>query len=284
MENFPGTAPPSLLSLAGPSPMGLDLRSMTGSEREDKLKRLAIQFEQIMLETLLKSAFPEDREEGGDLMGKSPFNSFRPMLWAQHIADQGGLGLQDHILRRLEEAYQPADDLPTPHASLPDRKQQTLTRRNTSPLNLTRAADTRCPVEAGEISSRFGWRTDPIEGDRRFHSGVDIALPEGSPVRAVMGGTVVFAGWKAGYGNVVDIAHDDGWQTRYAHQSELLVQAGDQVHAGDWIGRSGSTGRSTGPHLHLEMHHNQRPVDPLIFFSDHGIQLSRRKADNLHEG
>jgi murein DD-endopeptidase MepM/ murein hydrolase activator NlpD len=102
------------------------------------------------------------------------------------------------------------------------------------------------------ITSRFGWRTHPLTGNRRFHSGVDIGAPSGAPVIATGSGTVISAGWNGGYGNAVIIQHSDTQQTLYGHLSAISVQAGQTVAPGSVIGLVGSTGNSTGPHLHFE--------------------------------
>jgi murein DD-endopeptidase MepM/ murein hydrolase activator NlpD len=102
------------------------------------------------------------------------------------------------------------------------------------------------------ISSRFGWRTHPLTGSRRFHSGVDIAAPSGAPVVATASGTIISAGWNGGYGNAVIIQHNDTQQTLYGHLSKVSVQPGQTIAAGTVIGLVGSTGNSTGPHLHFE--------------------------------
>jgi len=115
----------------------------------------------------------------------------------------------------------------------------------------------------GRISSRFGERRDPIHGRHRHHSGVDIAAGRGTPIPAAAAGTVVFAGRRGGYGNLVEIEHADGRRTRYAHTDRILVAAGDRVEDGQTIASVGSTGRSTGPHLHFEVRENGAGVDPL---------------------
>lgn len=107
------------------------------------------------------------------------------------------------------------------------------------------------PVK-GTITSPVGMRHDPIDGLLRHHNGVDIAVPEGTPVKPVAPGVISFSGFRPGYGNMVIIAHDDGMVTVYAHNSVRLVQEGERVEAGSTIALSGSTGRSTGPHLHFE--------------------------------
>ncbi len=122
------------------------------------------------------------------------------------------------------------------------------------------------PLAAGQISSPFGWRTDPMVGTSRFHGGLDIAAPMGAPVYATQAGRIAFSGPYHGYGNVVVIDHGNTLYTLYAHNSELFVQAGQVIQQGQCISRVGSTGRSTGPHLHFEVHYNQRYVDPLVYF------------------
>jgi murein DD-endopeptidase MepM/ murein hydrolase activator NlpD len=102
------------------------------------------------------------------------------------------------------------------------------------------------------ITSRFGWRTHPLTGNRRFHSGLDIGAPAGSPVVATGAGTVISAGWNGGYGKAIIIQHSDTQQTLYGHLSEVSVQAGQTIAQGTVIGLVGSTGNSTGPHLHFE--------------------------------
>lgn len=114
----------------------------------------------------------------------------------------------------------------------------------------------------GMVSSHFGERTDPIEGEIREHHGVDIAAPEGSRIRSAQGGIVTFAGERGGYGNLVEITHADGRVTRYAHAKQVLVKKGDKVQKGQVVGLVGSTGRSTGPHLHFEVRERGRAIDP----------------------
>ena len=109
------------------------------------------------------------------------------------------------------------------------------------------------PTGGAVKTSGFGWRIHPITGDKRFHSGLDFGAPYGSTIVSADGGVVTFAGWKGGYGNAVEINHGNGFITFYAHLSAFSVKAGDTVSQGDAIGLVGSTGNSTGPHLHFEI-------------------------------
>lgn len=117
----------------------------------------------------------------------------------------------------------------------------------------------------GPITSYFGYRIHPILGYSRLHAGLDIGAPYGAPVWASKAGTVIFAGWNGGYGNCVMIAHDGGIVTLYGHMSELGVSEGSSVRQGTVIGWVGSTGASTGPHLHFETRVYDNPTDPLLF-------------------
>ncbi len=121
------------------------------------------------------------------------------------------------------------------------------------------------PVSGGYMSSHFGSRTDPITGGNQFHRGLDFAGKAGDPVSAVADGVVIFASSDAGLGNLVEIDHGNGVMTRYGHNSKLLVTVGERVRAGDKISLMGSTGRSTGNHLHFEVWRDGRPVNPRQF-------------------
>jgi murein DD-endopeptidase MepM/ murein hydrolase activator NlpD len=123
---------------------------------------------------------------------------------------------------------------------------------------------TRAPAP-GYISSGFGVRADPFTGGRDHHMGVDFDANIGDPVNAAANGIVSFSGWKNGYGNTVVVDHGDGYQTLYGHNQANLVRVGDVVRAGQQLAKVGSTGRSTGAHLHFEVHVNGRPVNPMAY-------------------
>ena len=121
------------------------------------------------------------------------------------------------------------------------------------------------PVAKGFISSYFGERADPFDGTEAFHKGVDFAGSAGSNVTAVAAGVVTWAGERSGYGRLIEINHGDGFVTRYAHNERTLVSVGQTVKRGEPVALMGSTGRSTGPHVHFEVLRNGRQVDPLSF-------------------
>ncbi len=134
--------------------------------------------------------------------------------------------------------------------------------------------DDRAPIAApvlqgllwpvtGEVTDTFGWRTHPVYGTPNFHEGIDIGIPEGTPIRATADGKVIFAGWYGGWGLTVKLDHGDGLVSRYSHTRQLMVSVGDTVTAGQVIALSGNTGISTGPHVDFGIYLSDEPVDPL---------------------
>ncbi len=121
------------------------------------------------------------------------------------------------------------------------------------------------PVKKGWVSSRYGYRKDPINGRKSFHRGVDIPGKRGADIVAVASGIVGFSGTRGGFGNTLEIRHSDGFVTRYAHNQANLAQVGDVVGKGQVIAFVGSSGRSTGPHLHFEVIHNGKTVNPAAY-------------------
>lgn len=115
------------------------------------------------------------------------------------------------------------------------------------------------------VTSDFGYRMHPVLGGRAHHNGIDFEADIGDPVRSAGNGLIKFAGWKAGFGNVVEIDHQNGYVTLYAHNSAFVVKEGDIVRAGQVVAKAGSTGRSTGPHVHFEVLKEGRPVNPRAF-------------------
>ncbi|MEV6602337.1 peptidoglycan DD-metalloendopeptidase family protein [Actinoplanes sp. NPDC051346] len=126
------------------------------------------------------------------------------------------------------------------------------------------------PMPEGSVTSCFGQRWG------RLHAGVDLAAPMGTPIRAAGKGVVVSAGAAEGYGNAVLIDHGNGYLTHYGHMSVITATAGQRVEAGDQIGEEGSTGHSTGPHLHFEVHQGsyQNPIEPTQWMHEHGVDIA----------
>ncbi|MFC6620590.1 M23 family metallopeptidase [Novosphingobium panipatense] len=128
------------------------------------------------------------------------------------------------------------------------------------------------PAHVAYVSSSFGYRSDPFTGGAAFHAGLDFPGPMGSPIYAAAKGRVTFAGQKHGYGNCIEVTHGNGLMTRYGHLSGFRTRVGQEVEAGALIGAMGSTGRSTGPHLHFEVRVNDRPVNPRPFLEAARLQ------------
>ena len=220
------------------------------------------QMEAMLLRQLLQSsgAFKAADVAGGQVRA----DMFVETL-ADAVAKGGGLG----IARMLENSLSQADSGEAPPAKAspaPAKAWEPLPARASLP-DLTSSSAGALPAvldlgDSEQITSPFGRRSDPIDGGSKYHTGVDLRAPEGSPILAATGGVVKSAGQRGGYGNAVEIDHGNGMSTLYAHASELLVTAGEKVTEGQPIGRAGMTGRATGPHLHFEVRLHNRPVDP----------------------
>ena len=123
------------------------------------------------------------------------------------------------------------------------------------------------PLKGSRLSSPFGWRNDPFTGVRSYHAALDLAAPQGTPVKAAMDGKISALGYNGTYGNYIIISHPGGYQTMYAHLYSTAVKKGDQVSQGTLIGAVGTTGYSTGPHLHFAVFKNGRAVNPLDYLN-----------------
>jgi murein DD-endopeptidase MepM/ murein hydrolase activator NlpD len=191
----------------------------------------------------------------------------------------------DQILSVLGEAGLPADDglgdaamggplvaIDTAHLFEARVKELDLALNR---LDAVRQEAARLPISnpapGRGISSTFGVGRDPFLGTPALHSGMDFSAPAGFPAKATAAGTVVGAGWNGGYGRMVEIEHGNGLSTRFAHLSRIAVVEGQKVERGDVVGVVGSSGRSTGPHMHYEVRRGGEAVDPLRF-----IKLGRK--------
>lgn len=192
------------------------------------------------------------------------------------MANSGGIGLGDMLLRQLSaegESGKGASSEGAPMETLMERYRPGSghgvhaphtdeTLHHNHGLEPEAVEDGVRPPVKGVLSSAYGMRKDPITGDEKFHHGMDIAAAEGSPIYPTAPGRVVFSGLRPGYGNVVEVLHADGTITRYAHNQKNLVTQGDAVTKARPIAYVGSTGRSTGPHLHFEVLKDGSAVDP----------------------
>ncbi|OJF11401.1 M23 family metallopeptidase [Couchioplanes caeruleus] len=182
------------------------------------------------------------------------------------------------VLQNLEEAATAQEALAERSADSGDRasRGEERTVAATAPVSEEEAAAQawHLPLEDYEFTAPYGIRFG------KLHAGIDLAAPEGTPYKAVHGGEVTSAGYNGGYGYSITVKHDDGTEMIYAHSRRLLVQAGDQVQAGQIIGEVGNTGYSYGTHLHLEVHVDGSPTDPIGFLRDHGVDI-KLKIDSV---
>jgi len=150
---------------------------------------------------------------------------------------------------------------------------------STAPATTTVSIPSRNPLEGARLSSGYGMRTHPVLGGRRGHKGIDLAGATGTPIYATADGIVSRADWFSSYGLYVSLEHGGSMQTRYGHMSRLNVAAGQRVRKGEIIGYVGSTGRSTGPHLHYEVRVNGEAVNPVPYLQAGEYQLAQVSAD-----
>jgi len=207
--------------------------SLSGLKPGDKAdpKAVAAKVQGMFTEVMLKAMEDSVDAEDGLFGGSASSDIYRGMMQEQ-LAAAFSKGMKSPLEGEINRAFQ--------KASAPKPAQEMS--GNVSDL----------PV-SGVISSEKGWRRDPIDGDRRYHAGTDIAAPLGTPIRAVADGRVIESGPKGTYGNAVVIETADGRKMLYAHNKQNFVQTGDWVSRGEEIAEVGSTGRATGPHVHFEV-------------------------------
>lgn len=210
---------------------------------------------------------------------KNELDLIRQQLLAQLADYQGQAQLQDQLIQRLnsdrfaleaaqvqlERDSQALGLLIQQKVAEARAREEAAAKANSRKNILIRGTGLFAYPSDGPTSSPFGWRVHPILGYRRFHAGLDFAVGYGSTIRAADSGTVIFAGWYGGYGKAVIIDHGKGITTLYGHTSELYVSEGQTLQRGSAIAAVGSTGLSTGPHLHFEVRRDGTPVDPMNF-------------------
>ena len=186
---------------------------------------------------------------------------------------QGGAGPVGDM--PLEELLQGLDEVERQFAA--SGKQLAVMEALLFDLQVENAAvPAGAPVRRSYITSSFGHRADPFGRGRQFHKGIDCNAKVGDPVMAVADGVVSFAGTRSGYGHTVEVDHGNGYVTRYAHNSRLTVKVGDLVRAGQEVAKAGSSGRSTGAHVHFEVWENGRVVNPRKFLASNRAPVARR--------
>jgi murein DD-endopeptidase MepM/ murein hydrolase activator NlpD len=223
---------------------------------EAPAKQAAKQLEAFFLRQFLAEARPDSSGVMGGGFAGDTFKDMLDSALADSMAAAGGLGMAGGFESQLGAPVAPVPLSPTLTPQMPATAADFAT-----PSHDVSAAGYIHPT-VGRFSSRFGARIDPINHTQSVHPGLDFAAREGTPVVAAAAGTVERAGSAGTYGNLVVLRHPDGSETRYAHLSAISVHKGDQVAAGAPLGAVGTTGRSTGPHLHFEVRRDGRPVDP----------------------
>jgi murein DD-endopeptidase MepM/ murein hydrolase activator NlpD len=250
-------------------------QNSSGGAQQSQLKKVAQEFEAIFIAQMLK-VMRETIEESGLMnggFGKEIYMDMFDQEVALSMARRGALGISDLLIRNLSSA-KTSDENKSSQPPAPGPLPTLQTPPQASPENPGASAngaepeisDLQLPVRA-PVSSAFGLRRDPFSHRARFHKGLDLAAPAGTKVTAALPGTVVFAGYKNGYGNTVMIQHSGGLQTRYAHLGSIHVKAGDVLDVQSTLGTVGDTGKSTGPHLHFEVIRMGQAVNPLLSFN-----------------
>jgi murein DD-endopeptidase MepM/ murein hydrolase activator NlpD len=233
---------------------------------DPRLADAARALESMLLRQIVKAS---GAFKGGETAGSSVREGLFTDALADAVARAGGIGLAGQIVRSLGPAAGAASPVPGAPRPLPSPEPM--------PAGTGGVAAPGLPV-TGHVTSGFGPRSDPFTGARADHHGVDVGAPEGTPIRAPAPGVVLRAGPRGGYGNEVEIDHGGGVVTVYGHASEVLVNPGQRIEAGQEIARVGSTGRSTGPHLHFEVRMGGQAVDPR-----RALKLYAARADGLLE-
>lgn len=223
-------------------------------QAERKMRAMTLNLAELQARMTRLDALGEHLTAMADLQ-EGEFNFSQPPAMGGPLAGEFGVDRGDLDLRGELDRFQ---------SRLADREQQLeilellLSNRKLEEQSWLSGR----PIEKGWISSHYGQRTDPFSGKQAMHDGLDFAGKEGSNVIAVAAGVVTWTGTRNGYGEMVEISHGDGFVTRYAHNKENLVTPGDVVRKGQPIALMGSSGRSTGAHVHYEVYKHGRPVDP----------------------
>lgn len=276
VDNF---TPFDILSARGGKAFPLNAQRDSEAEKLQKQKAAQEFAALLFLEVIkaMRATIPAGGLFETDSLSQDVYATLADTEVARALVKREGFGLGKFIERALD-ASDHVSAPPVPRGIVPPLGSHlgpVSNRKHESPENAavavlsaiaaaTEVADHVLPLPvAGRITSHFGVRRDPLGHGERRHKGIDIAAPAGTPVQAVAAGKVIFSGRAGGYGNLVAIDHGNGFTTRYAHNQALLVSVGEMVTVGQEIAQVGSTGRSTGPHLHFEVLREGQAVDPL---------------------
>lgn len=238
--------------------LNAQLEQLRGKNDPQTLKIVTKEMESLFVYEMLKAMRQTTDSSSKNNFGASTYTSMFDMELAKVMADRG-IGLQDMLLKAL-----------TKGAGTEVGNQRAGT--SVSSIN---------PVSNHRVSSGFGLRKDPFTGELRFHHGMDIAAQEGEAIHPFRSGKVVLSAEQGGFGNVVVVDHGDGYVSTYAHNKINLVHTGDEVTPETVIAQVGSTGRSTGPHVHFEVSRNGTSVDPQRFFGPEIIKVLAGSSDKI---
>jgi murein DD-endopeptidase MepM/ murein hydrolase activator NlpD len=249
MQNIPHMA----------QPYSRNIEEYRGRNDPAAMKAVAKEMEAMFAYEMIKVMRETIGKSSKATLGGDTYMSMFDLELSKLFADRG-LGLQDMFLRGLKNI-----DEKTSHSSKVQDKQSVVHKQ---------ADDLRSEIknllpdsDQARVSSDYGMRHDPFTGDMKFHYGFDIPADEGTSIHPVRKGIVAFSGEQPGYGNIVIIDHGDGFVTKYAHNQKNLVQQGQEVDPGSVIAQVGTTGRSTGSHVHFEVLYKGENVDPRLLLA-----------------
>ncbi len=247
-----------------------NIEELKGKNDPETLKAVAKEMESLFAYEMIKAMRKTVQISSQNSFGSDTYMSMFDMELARLFAEKG-LGLQDVLVKGLNMVNNPglANGSQNITEKIPKSGHENSFGPQSQSLDTQNVSETQKPISEfslpvnGKISSYFGMRKHPIYGTDRFHYGIDIAAPAGTEIYPIKNGRVIFSGEQYSYGNIVIIDHGDGYVSRYAHNQANLVKSGDDVDTNTVIAQVGSTGSSTGPHLHFEVSYMGEKLDPV---------------------
>ena len=251
--------------LENPEGDNFGIKNITSSGKKEDLKGVASEFESLFIFYMLKTmreAIPKSGlfDEGSN---KDMYDSIMDQELSKKLSKSGGIGLYKFLLEHLQKNHKEGQK---------EEENEIISAIPSKVIeNYKKISGAGSIMEHnlslwGRISSNYGYRKDPFSGEMAFHKGVDFVKREGEEIFPAMKGTVIYSGREKGYGNVVIVKHESGYETLYAHNSKNIVRIGDTVNESTPIAYAGQTGRTTGSHLHFEIRKDGNSIDPLNFF------------------